>query len=263
LPEKLQGRFEFWTNSHTSFEQNKISFFLKTWPLQSKINEQYSAENMSFADKTSCYYSELFISPYFLKITNYLSDTPTVNMGLTDLYSNICTENCHFTEIPYYKYFNNQIIVFSEYSDKLFIINPEKLKIEKQVKITSKYTPVGEIATIIDKDIIESQMDQQNVNRIAKGRISNILFDKRSQNYLIVVKHKDLLGKDFKTNKLLNCFSIIVLNKNFEQVDEVLFNKMKYNPITAIMTDEGLALEEIDINNTQKNKKTYAIFQIN
>lgn len=263
LPEGLKNNYEFWSNSHTSFDRNDISYFLRAWPDYNNVMKKNSAENMGFADKTVVYSKELFITPYFLNITNYLSSSPTVNMGLTDLYSHICTEDCLFSEIPYYRFINNKIIFFSEYSDKLFIIDPDELRIDGQIKIKSKYTPIGGAATIINKETVYKQRQQQNDIRTSKGRISNVFYDKNTENYLLIITHKKYDNKFFKTNAYLKFFSIIILNNRFEFVDEVLFDSGKYNTYSGIMTNEGLALEEINLENSQKGEKSYAIFKIN
>ncbi|MDD3741104.1 MAG: hypothetical protein PHH30_07670 [Bacteroidales bacterium] len=257
LPDSLSNKYEFWSNAHKWGMKSNL-FVLKSWPTYNLIDDK----NLDYAERTLMYYKCLYNSPHFLIITDLFSANAKLRMGVDDLYTDICNEDCLFDEIPCYRLFNGILIFFSEYSDNLFIIDIDKMIIDKNIQIKSNYTKVGNDAIKIDKNNLKLQMDYQNDERIKKGRISNLFFDVKANKYLVLVTHTKYNADFLKHSYIPKYFSIIVLDRNFNQLGEILFDSNKYNPISAIMTDSGIAFEEINQNNNEKYEKTYVSFKI-
>lgn len=258
LPDSLSNKYEFWSNAHKWGMKSNL-YVLKSWPTYNLIDDR----NLDYTERTLLWQKILYRIPHFLFIEDLFSDNPKIRMGLEDLYSDICTEDCLFDEIPYYRLYNDKLIFFSEYSDNLFIINIEDLKIEKKVQIKSNFTRVGGQAIKIDKENVTEQMKQQNPDRVKKGRIQALFFDEKTNKYLVLVTHTKYNANFLKHSYIPKYFSIIVLDRNFNQLGEILFDANQYNPISAIMTDSGIAFEEINQNNDKKYEKTYVSFKIN
>ncbi|MDD3860526.1 MAG: hypothetical protein PHW83_10035 [Bacteroidales bacterium] len=258
LPDSLSYKFEFWSNAHKWGVANNL-YVLKSWPRYELLVD----EKLDFAGRTLMYYKGFYNSPHFLFISDMFSSNPVLRLGINDLYMDICSDDCLFSELPYYRLYNDKLIFFSEYSDKLFIINIDNMKIENKIQIKSNFTKVGGDAMKMDFKNLESQMYKQNQERTKKGRILNVLFDKNSGKYLVIVCHTKYNAKFLKHSYIPKYFSVIVLDSNFNQLEEIKFDTDQYSYISGIMTESGIAFEEINQNNIEKNEKTYVSFKIN
>jgi len=67
-----------------------------------------------------------------------------------------------------------------------------------------------------------------------KGRIQALFFDEKTNKYLVLVTHTKYNADFLKHSYIPQYFSIIVLDRNFNQLGELLFDSNKYNPISPV-----------------------------
>ncbi|MDD4149622.1 MAG: hypothetical protein PHE33_06295 [Bacteroidales bacterium] len=256
FPEEIQGKYRFFSLSQTSFSCNRQNLYFAASPNYNLFIPEKEFNNYSMEERTLMYYSFYYNSPYFLKLSNYLSDTISFEFGLDDIYHQICEENSDYGEFSTYKYVNNKLFFYSRFSNCLFIINPDNFQIEKKLELKSKFTKIGHPAiTLSEGKVMEQRAETAQILKKI-GKIDNVLFD--NSYYYIVLKHPDLMPINLSKSKYLSFFSVIVLNDDFVFVDEFLFDTKEYNQYSGMMTQKGLAFQK---TNTQ-NEKIYTVFNL-
>ncbi|MDY0143939.1 MAG: hypothetical protein RBR97_18815 [Bacteroidales bacterium] len=256
FPEEIKEKNEFWALPQTSFSCNRKNLYYKASPKFGIIVSEDSSNNHSIEDYNLMFYKKHYNSPYFFKLSNYLSDNIDYEFGLGDIYHQICEENSDFSEYPKYRYLNDKLIFYSTFSNCLFIINPDNFELEEKVELNSKFTNIGTPAVVLSKDSMFVQMDKTSKAIIKAGRIISVLYD--SSHYYIPLKHQDLMPVNLNKSKYLSFFSVIVLNDDFVFVDEFLFDAKEYDQYSGMMTQKGLAFQKTNI----QNGKTYTIFNL-
>ncbi len=254
LPKKFKGKDEFWALPQTSFSCNRRSLYYKVLPRHNAFLSEETFNNKDISENNLMYCKICYNYPYFFKLTNYLSDTISFEFGLNDIYPQICKENSQFSEYPKYSYINDKIIFYSTFSDRLFVINSNNFKIEKEVTLHSKFTNIGTRAVELSKDSMFIQMEASRNAMKKAGRIINVLHN--NYYYYVIIKFQDFQSTKHNKNKYLSFFSVIVLNNDFTVIDEILLDATKYNQYSGIITRKGLAFQK----NNVKNGKTYTIF---
>ncbi|MDD4149624.1 MAG: hypothetical protein PHE33_06305 [Bacteroidales bacterium] len=256
LSTESKGKNEFWALPQTSFSCNSENLYYKASPKFNSVITEDGSDKYSIEDYNLMYYKKHYNSPYFFKLSNYLSDTISFEFGLDDIYHEICEENSNFSEYPKYRYLNDKLIFYSIFSNCLFIINPDNFELEEKVELNSKFTNIGTPAVVLSKDGMFVQMDKASKAIKKAGRIISVLYDESY--YYIVLKHQDLLPANLNKSKYLSFFSVIVLNNDFVFVDEFLFDTKEYNQYSGMMTQKGLAFKK---TNTQ-DEKIYTVFNL-
>ncbi len=256
LPEEIQGKHEFMAPPQTSFCCNREALYYRVFPRFNNLVKIDSINMNCIDDYNLAFYKYFYNSPYFLKLSNYFSDTLSFEFGLNDIYHQICVENSNFAEGPTYTYINDKLIFYSMFSNSLFIINSDNFEIEKKIVLNSKYTNIGHPAITLTKGKVMEQMRESEKTMEKTGKILRVFYD--NSYFYIILKHQDLLPANLNKSKYLSFFSVIVLNDDFVFVDEFLFDAKEYDQYSGMMTQKGLAFQK---TNTQDGK-TYTIFNL-
>lgn len=251
---------------YTSVMPSSIKFqdfliFNCSWRYNSidRLNNNEPANDL---DYLKYFYKNTLHSPYFIKVNDYISQTPNVEFGLFSFYNQISEFPKVFVEPPFFKILNDKIFVFSTYSDFLFVVNPYDLEILEKIKITSRYTDIGIKAPSISMETIPYLEKIINDEARTKGYINRIYYNTIDKEYIVEVVHE--LKKDdvSKANIVFRPFSIIVFNESFTKYNEFNFPKDKYNGGFSALTQEGLMIAKKPNLKIQSNdhEKTFSIF---
>ena len=140
----------------------------------------------------------------------------------------------------------NKVFVWGKRNNKILVLNPKKLQVEKCFQLDSKYT---EITTpdIPLKDIMFYKKISDFY--LSQGQICNVLFDAKTKYYYIVERHK----LPFEDYAFLSdaAFSIHIYDKNFKKLGEQYFEEGKYDFRFIILTSKGLYIAK------NENSKDY------
>jgi hypothetical protein len=256
LTEDVRNMYEFWLLPHTTFTCKGETLYFKAYPRFDKIVYAHKANDLSLEEQNFLYYKEYYNSPCFFKLSDYFSESPNFEFGLSNIYHNICTDNSNFSEYPKYSYINDKLIFFSTFSSSIFIINPDTFIIEKTIDLSSEYTTIGCPAVILTKGKMFEQMGKAGDEIKKSGRIISVLYD--NDKYYVVIKHKDLIPSVLNKSSILSFFSVIVLSNDFVMEDEFLFNSKEYNQYSGLITNQGLAFQKL----VSDEKKVYSVFNL-
>lgn len=191
-------------------------------------------------------------APILLKVEDIFANNLEVTYGLENLYNNFSDANHVTIEGNKFTFLKDQIIFNSAYSDSLYIIDPYKLKVQHKIKLSSKYSEIN-IRPITNRQQRENS-DLVNSNFRTNGQIRSVKYYKKRDWYLVFVSHKPVASK--------TDWSIIVLDKNFNQIKELIMDKTKYAHF-GLISEQGVLISSYyetlwDADTNYKN--TYALF---
>ena len=178
------------------------------------------------------YYNWVKKNPILFKVDNVFSDSISAHLGASDIYNSFTKPNEVSFEHSQFKLLNGQIIFTSRYSDSLYIVDPVKLTVINKVKIQSQYSklfvkPITVSQFSINPDSIEE-------NDKTTGHIENVCFNKLKGIYFCCVSHQ--------SEAEIKPWSILVLDRNFKQIDEIKMDESKYYHGAKFSEQMGLTL---------------------
>ncbi len=191
-------------------------------------------------------------APILFKIENVFDDSRKVSYGLKNLYNNFSDANHANIEGNNFAFLKDKIVFNSAYSDSLYIINPVSFEIQRKIKVSSKYSNVN-IRPVTNQQQSEDP-SIVNANFRSNGQIRSVKYYKKKDQYLVFVSHKP-------QQKERN-WSIIILDKNFNQIDEILMDSKKYAHY-GLISKQGILISsyyETLWDSDTNYKNTYALF---
>jgi len=238
-----EGRFEL-KRSATPFHYNNNAL---VFSLEYLIDTDVVYDAYSYRKKRNA-------APILLKIEDIFKDTLDVQFGLRNLYNHFSDAKHANVEGNNFAFINDQIVFNSAYSDSLYIIDPNHLEIKQKIKISSDYSRI-----YIDPITNEQQMQNPNLvnqNFTTNGQIRSVKYDSDERVYLVFVSHKP---KEVRTS-----WSVIILDSNFNKIDEYLMDDSKYAHY-GLISSKGLLVSNYyetlrDIVAYDKN--TYALYDL-
>lgn len=211
------------------FLYNKSTFILS---LNFKPNNSHRFDTPSDYIK---YYSDCKKSYQLCKISNLNKDTLDLQFGTKNLYANFTKSTDLTIEGNHYSQVNNMIIFTSAYSDSLYLIDPITLSLKEKIKITSDYSQAYISPISIADSFNNSKLLNQNFK--SNGQIRDIVYDKSKQLYYCSISHKPKSIETPWSDPIP--WSIIVLNEEFNKIDEIKMDEKKYT-YSIMMCSQGL-----------------------
>ncbi|WP_445720148.1 hypothetical protein [Flavobacterium sp.] len=147
-----------------------------------------------------------FMSPNLGLIQNVFSDVPNYKLHTKNYYQYFFENYGSFTERFYAYSFNDEYVIPPNYSDN-FIVFKKDLKSHKIIKLQSKYCTNNRIKPLISE-----------TKNFKYARIQNIFYSEKVEKYFVILRHE--LKENDEKYRLSRPFSIIVLNREFEKIDE-------------------------------------------
>ncbi len=181
---------------------------------------EYSSKNLPLNEREDLnyYYQGKYAAPSLFKIENIFGDTLSCTFGLRELYNNFADNQSVCIEGNLFTFLENKIIFNSAYSDSLYVIDSQTLEIEKKVEIQSKFS--GLSIQPISIDDLQSSPEKLNSNFQSNGQIRDIIYDKKQNQYSVIVNHKP------DTEEYP--WSILTLTDNFQKLNEIKMDDSKY-----------------------------------
>jgi hypothetical protein len=201
-----------------------------------------SDENLSMPARLNKQASLAGSQPYFLTIENWWNDSVKYKFSNPNFYSRFVDAGYINMEPPLYSCSDSNVLLFSIYSDKIYKMDRDNNKVEKEVKISSKYTSVG-----VKPIPVSTEHFGDPLNALAQtgGIIINVTFDKYRRLYYVSVRHTVSKKANLKERSNIN-WSIIVLDAHLNYKEEILMEAGKYNPGDIIVTENGIIIYKIN-----------------
>ncbi|MES2133960.1 MAG: hypothetical protein V4506_16530, partial [Bacteroidota bacterium] len=259
LVDKKGNLFELMSSMYPNQQNGNCLIYNCSW--RSSLKDTAS-NNASDTDNLNYFFGNMLESPYFVTISDILSEKPKIAFHTYGFYKQISGNGYVLAEPPLYTSIGKHIFVNSFYSDKLFKIDTSNFTIQKAIQITSEYTKIGTNPVKIKEDAIGKIQDSMTYKQKTAGRIERLLYNKNQKEYYCIVKHQTT-AESYDRKQIP--FSVIILDTNFIKRKEYLFDNFQYDHDNSLMTDEGLLLLKNDTTKSLiKNAKiTYSLFSFN
>lgn len=181
------------------------------------------------------YYERLFVEPYFVKISDFLTEPLKAQFGFR-LYPLFMDEASFIIEPPFYTVVNGRLLVTSHFSNEIFEVDAESLELKGRYPIASSHTKIGHDPIPINKNTFANA--QQIVDKYAKtaGRISMIEYDPLGRRYVVVVYHETDTPKTLPEQR----FSLIFTDENFNIQNEIAYTNSSFAGWFCLRTDKNL-----------------------
>mgnify|MGYP001156589458 FL=1 len=197
-----------------------------------------------------------YSAPYFLAFN--IKDNNN-RLGADSLYYKFTDINHYGPGSANYCFINNKLFVFSSYSNKILIINPNTLQLEKEFYVKSAYTSLRNTFLKVGSD---STYEYHNVILQTKANIKKIEYDKVNDLYYVITLHE--VNENAKIRGPHRAFSIHIYDKDFKKLNEQYFESNIYDPNNFIITSKGILIEN---SSTKKEydsvkKVKFSVFKI-
>lgn len=239
-----EGRFEL-LRSETPFQYNDTSLIFGL-SYAGSSNENEATDYVSF-------YQEKYAAPKLFKVDNIFNDSLETHFGLFNLYNNFTNKNYRALEGSGFSFLEDHLIFKSAYSDTIYQIDPILLTITNKVQIKSDFGRIYLDPVSIEESLINSQAINENFS--SYGQIRSVHYDSVKELFFLMMAHKPEDKEDYP-------WSIIVMDKAFNQLNEIKMDDKKYAHYGEL-TSKGLLISNYyetlnDSNHFSKN--TYALF---
>ncbi len=242
LVDSLGNQYELSGTMSSVKQMGNQLLFRSNWV--TNVNDELNATIPRKRVEHSIYYNRhIQTAPYFLSLTHFFSDSVKLQFKFNGFYKQIEKDVKQFGEFPSHFLIGESAYIVSMYSNKIFKVNRTTFKLEKIIDIQSKHTSIGAKPLTIKAEYLDHSQDSITYICKSAGRIEQILYHADKSCYYVVVRHNATV---YNYDRRKIGFSIIVLNKSFEQIHEHVFNDFKYSSYGTMLTSEGLLLLKND-----------------
>ncbi|MDR1726023.1 MAG: hypothetical protein LBR28_06510 [Bacteroidales bacterium] len=152
---------------------------------------------------------------------------------------------------------NNRMLVISRWSDKLFVINLNTMKLTKTITLKSNYSEIG-TKPISNKSTHSHKIQTYIAAGCTNGGIEQIYFDKFKHLYYVVIRH----NADTNIIDKSQAWSLHILDKDFHKLQEIPFAAKEYDLYgTFLIVKQGILIPKM--NNQDEEKPVYTLFSVN
>ncbi len=208
------------------------------------------AQNSLVGDKFLDYfYKKDYESAYFLKISDYLSESPEFTFGLDGFFKNIY-DSAFTAPGPFFIYPREYVFVFHNVTDLIFKVDVNTLSIIETIQVESRDSDIGWIHRRGTAEKLDSDRDNY--------AIIDLQYNSIDDEYYVFLNHGGNRG-------INNNFSIIILDSIFNKRDEIAFHDEIYSYYHSKMTREGLIIPYFPehIKDYEYGKAVYSVFKFN
>jgi hypothetical protein len=255
--------YEFRISSVSNSSTDKNTLLLNCGWYYNKKDRLTNNEPKEFLEHIQYHYDHVYQSPYFFKVSDCFTKRPKVGFGLEDFYKNLAEYSGLTVEPSTYCLIGDYIYVFSTFSNRIFKVNKNTMKIEKWIEVVSKYTIIGTPMPKITEESVYQIQDTVLYNERTKGLIARMYYAEKENIFYVVVYHevKDVKGvpeRDMKRH-----FSIIIYDKEFKKLHEEAFVDGIYMGWGVLATAQGLLIPKNNTNETKINngKSIYTLYK--
>ncbi len=155
-----------------------------------------------------------------------------------------------FIELDNYYIANNDIFVWSDYSNKIMILNSDSLTIKKTIKIESKLSPIGANLIPINEKTVTKLQELTLKNARTSGIITRIFYDSHNNIYYFVMLKQ--ISYDFFEKYKYRPSILMIFDKEFNKIEE--FNITRDQKGFIFSSNKGLLLNKIDDSKSENIK---------
>ncbi|MGQ3015023.1 MAG: hypothetical protein ACT6QS_15035 [Flavobacteriales bacterium] len=161
-----------------------------------------------------------------------------------------------------YTRYRDKVLLTSEYSDTLYIVNPERLSLEQ--KIPLKYSGSDKLGIIAPPLTEKNRGNASNLftEAFRKGNYVSHLFTDRENEYLFIVIVPPKTPKEVEEKKYKGLY-YLVFDHNLKQVDEEHFHSPTTNSGFVIPVSNGMlfSLDTPTNPNFNETKARFALYR--
>jgi hypothetical protein len=231
LPNDTRCRSELWSSIYDGFVQNDSTLVFRSEISDTK-DEDTTLTPYQYLREID---STRRLRPYFAIVKFPFSAHPFYQYTLPSFYNRILSQDNIGAELPLYTITTKNILLFSWYSDSVFVINNATYEIENAMKVKSAYTKVGEPVSLKDDDRLNDFLQ-------TKGSIESAYYDQYRKLYYVSVEHSIPFNSSQEQRDHNRKWSILVYDKDFKQLDEINMDP-KYYPGEMLVTREGIMVQ--------------------
>jgi hypothetical protein len=201
---------------------------------------------------------------YMLELNNFLTDTPSTKLFLSDYYKTNYIEgdmtSDGFMNGTYFFTTKDNLYIMNSCSGKITMFDKKDYKQIKEVKVSSKYTKVGlEPHYCTSGDYVSDAYKVLEYASYAYGpKIDRLFFNEKAKQHYVILTHelKDIEEWKNYNNGDYRPFSVIIYDENFENPKEYAFEAHTYIARNCFMSQEGLWMQRKPEQLTKENYGT-------
>lgn len=244
--------------SAMDIERNSLYFHL-SWQvdvcdlMDNKIPVDHF-ENSRYRDR------QIFNSPYLLRINNIFSDSLSYKFGLDSFYSNISSKPKAFVEDANFLVDEEFIIVYSKYSNSVFLVDSGNLRVAKKWNLESPKTKIGIEA--LDAEVKHNVYLQDKIQLLldTKGYVIGVYRDGRTRHLLVLVNHEVDVNSSNGEKGVHRPFSLMIFDQQLVKRDEKIFAGDLLQSNFCLMSAQGLLIHHQNKANEKRNE-TFSVFR--
>jgi hypothetical protein len=204
------------------------------------------------------------LEPNLIRISNAFTSDIKLKMGLDSLFVKFIPKDHCNVEAPFYCATTREVIFYSTYSDKLFIVDPHTIKLTREITITSKHTNIGGTPIKINEETFPTLSEQNNIVLQTAGAIRGVFYDIHRNLYYCTIMHEVDKNVPKEQRGARRDWSILILNDEFKILSEQKMPPFEYQASNLLLTKEGVWVSNniISSKNYDNDKAVYTLFKI-
>lgn len=209
------------------------------------------------------YYKTLYNTPALLEVTNLFNDRVSSNFRADNYFKNISPELFVIESGNSFKYINEKIFILCREKGEIVELSGKNYEIIKTIKIKSDYSEnTRNFMTVqkVFKELGASALDGFKKYGSFKqlwGYPANIFYHDNTKKYYVLLGHALKNEEEFKLYGYeYRPFSVFVYDKDFKTATEYAFAGGIYKYRNALMTSEGLMIQQKEQNTNINNYGT-------
>jgi hypothetical protein len=256
----IGNKKELYSSIFHSFGMSKNNLLFR----QSHLTDGVDSVTSNYQDLKN-YYNINQTLPRFVEFRNVFSNKKlVVKEHLPNFLRKFCKENSFTFDFDYHALSKDRLFISSWYSDKIFIYNVEKQKIEKELVVKINHGKIGSKPYQMNDSKYNFEAITKQVNQAGRfSAVINRFFYDEANNLLYVLVFHEQKDLNSEINGNARPWTLNVYNKNYDLVSSKTFDHKSYSMGLTICTKKGLYVQQQeDINKKNKNYvKTFHLYQ--
>ena len=171
--------------------------------------------------------------------------------GVPAFYNRFCKGPSRTSLALCYTLIGGHILLTSEHSDTLYVIDPVSLDIERTVPLHSRVSAVHIPPPLYTPEEAANKTNMVEKRWLTGGAVQNISYDAASNQYLVVAYHQVPLETGEDRNGANRSFSVLAFDTVFGPTAEYVFDDIKYDGRELLSTSKGVYMRRHEDRRTQ------------
>ena len=224
--------------------------------------KKFGIKEVTLQQDHKYYYTQWMLYTYLLEITNFLDDTVTANLILSDYYKTTYPEGDmnSYADKNYFYSNENHLFMMNSCQSKITMFDTKNYQKIKEINVTSKYTKMGlKPFYCPSEDYPQYSQQVTKYSSYAYGpRISRMFYNNKTKQYYVILTHelKNIEEWESLNNGDYRPFSVVIYDEDFENPKEYAFAAHTYIGTNCFISEEGLWLQRKPEKLTKENYGT-------